>query len=545
MATPDISILANGDETYVLLGVIEETKYSSILYARTAEDEEVAIKVIHKQKAYARPHGRESVAVEQRIMRQATELGRPFLAQLLSSWDDADNVYLVMRLYYSSLLHHIRSVPLTSGELELCVAELVSGLCSLHAANIMHRDINAANILVAPSGHVALADFGLTFTRPSDDIPYVPHEDVEHLKEEPEPNWILQSGVLVGTSGYMAPEVVTLTPESTYSKEADVWSLGMTILEVALQMTTPYFFADRRDELTRLMMTYDAPLEWVEDPDLRDLLSKMLKRSPFQRWTAEQLKQHRYFDGMDWSLVERGGYYPIIEPETPAFEVYQSGVCSESADLASEEDNAAAADESAARRECILSQMRLDEVDEEKTFVYRCPEYLVALQDHLHEKSDSPASSDEDTLEDDEELSEIDEEHGEETETRCGDADALYEIREVDGEGTDDDTVQGMDEKVAEKTSTEANKDDSEAADVFGAEEEQRSILEAGTITHVDATPQRPHTTRSITLFSLMSEVKNAEEGSGLQALRSVSRAALSHGSGCLTDGVLSRPASM
>lgn len=155
-------------------------------------------------------------------------------------------------------------------------------LCTLHEAGIMHRDIKAENILVTPSGHVVLADFGLAFARPSDDI-HCKHPsnivNLEALAADPEPDWIVQSGTVVGSLGYMAPEVITLIESTTYSMEADVWALGMTLLELALGLERPFYFAQRRDEVSRLMMTYDPPLDLLPRSKFRDLLSKVRKDS--------------------------------------------------------------------------------------------------------------------------------------------------------------------------------------------------------------------------------------------------------------------------
>lgn len=151
-------------------------------------------------------------------------------------------------------------------------------LCSLHEVGIMHRDVKAENILVTPSGHAVLADFGLAFARPSDDI-HCQHPsnmvDWEALSADPEPDWIVQSGTVVGSLGYMAPEVITLLEATTYSMEADVWALGMTLLELALGLERPFYFAQRKDEVSRLMMTYDPPLDLLERSKFRDLLSKV------------------------------------------------------------------------------------------------------------------------------------------------------------------------------------------------------------------------------------------------------------------------------
>lgn len=89
------------------------------------------------------------------------------------------------------------------------VAEgVLGGLTYLHGHRIIHRDIKPSNILLCRNGQVKLCDFGVSgeFGTKGD------------------------ANTFIGTSYYMAPERIQ---GQSYTINSDVWSLGVTLLEVA------------------------------------------------------------------------------------------------------------------------------------------------------------------------------------------------------------------------------------------------------------------------------------------------------------------------
>jgi len=130
-----------------------------------------------------------------------------------------ENLWIVMPLMdMGSCLHVLRafkSAGLGEGMKEewirAILSQVVEGLKYAHQRGFIHRDLKAGNILLDSSGLVKIADFGVS-------------------------GW-LEAGArkklltFVGTPCWMAPEVMEQV--KGYETSADVWSLGITALELA------------------------------------------------------------------------------------------------------------------------------------------------------------------------------------------------------------------------------------------------------------------------------------------------------------------------
>lgn len=110
---------------------------------------------------------------------------------------------------------------------------------TLRKMNIVHADLKPDSVLVSPSGHFVLADFDRSFV----DISRAMQE--QRCKYED-----VSLDIASGTTRYMAPEVIKhlmWQPYSPIAREpvtprADLWSLGLTLLEFALS-AVPVFGA--------------------------------------------------------------------------------------------------------------------------------------------------------------------------------------------------------------------------------------------------------------------------------------------------------------
>lgn len=133
----------------------------------------------------------------------------------------------------------------------------VSALCDLRRLGIVHRDIKPGNILIHPRGHAVLADFGMAQAVPADKFE----------------SW--RRDAYSGTYAYMAPEMVQASG-ARYGSVVDVWSMGLTFLEILRLVGRRYFTAEsldeiRREHATKLPIRFNVPAE--VNPYLADMIA--------------------------------------------------------------------------------------------------------------------------------------------------------------------------------------------------------------------------------------------------------------------------------
>jgi len=166
---------------------------------------EVAVKllsdVLAGDEAYLRRFDREA--------RVVAGLNHPNLVGIFDFSNERDRPYLVMELIGGgTLAGRMTSGRLDELDVDQLAHELLLALEYIHDAGVVHRDLKPANILFDLSGRPRVADFGIA--QP---------EDATSLTK---------TGQLVGTLGYMAPEVQSAGPATP---RADVYSLGVLLRE--------------------------------------------------------------------------------------------------------------------------------------------------------------------------------------------------------------------------------------------------------------------------------------------------------------------------
>ncbi|MBC8204593.1 MAG: serine/threonine protein kinase [FCB group bacterium] len=149
--------------------------------------------------------------------------------------------------------------------------QLFSGLAAIHQAGIIHRDLKPGNILLDECGRIHILDFSLAYAK--EDLRITPHDDI------------------VGTPGYIAPEVIAGAEESISS---DLFSAGVILYELLTNRT----LFQSKDVFSTLQRVHEAVVPNITKiradvpPEIKTTIKKLLSKHPIDRYsnTADVLE---------------------------------------------------------------------------------------------------------------------------------------------------------------------------------------------------------------------------------------------------------------
>jgi len=268
---PQIShLLTKGDpdKIFTELREIGHGSFGAVYYARNDITKEV---VAIKKMSFGGFLFKDSAEKWQDITRELTvlsHLNHPNTIQFKGCYLKDHTAWLVMEycLGSTSDIVEVHKKPLREEEIAAICTDALRGLEYLHSFRYIHRDVKAGNILLTENGTVKLADFGsATMNSPANSF--------------------------VGSPYWIAPELILAMEEGTYDVKVDIWSLGITCIELA-ERKPPYFNMNAMSALYHIAQNEPPVLnratgQWSDK--FHSFLSSCLRKDPDERLHATEL----------------------------------------------------------------------------------------------------------------------------------------------------------------------------------------------------------------------------------------------------------------
>jgi serine/threonine protein kinase len=213
-----------------------------------------------------------------REARAAAMLSHPAIATIFALEEIDGDLYIASELVRGrTLRQELADGPLPAERLMPTLIDIVSALTAAHEQGIVHRDLKPENVIRRGDGQVKILDFGLA--------------SIEAARNQPTATRLTQTGMALGTPGYMAPEQLS---GSAVDGRTDVFAFGVLAWELATGEHP--FGADQAALLARMTELMEGRTTSVSKPlpivGLDRIARRCMRGQPSERYqTADALLQ--------------------------------------------------------------------------------------------------------------------------------------------------------------------------------------------------------------------------------------------------------------
>uniref|UniRef100_A0A0R3RS66 non-specific serine/threonine protein kinase n=2 Tax=Onchocercidae TaxID=6296 RepID=A0A0R3RS66_9BILA len=284
---------------FIFLSEVGEGSFSTVYHVKErSTGRELAAKVCFKKQIIRERKIDYIFREKEALIRLTSNDGKhPFLAQIMCTFQDTENLYIVMTLAKKGDL--LKLMRKSGGKFDLNLtrfytSEIVVALEHMHSLKIIHRDLKPENILISETGHILVSDFGsakiLDRAKPS--------------RQTDRPETQKRRGSFVGTAQFVSPEMLKGEP---VQQACDYWALGAIIYQL---LTGKHAFHDICEYLIyrRVMnAAYKIPDDFPEVAAniVRKLLVVKVKDrlGSIESGGAKAVKKEPFFNDVQWESI--------------------------------------------------------------------------------------------------------------------------------------------------------------------------------------------------------------------------------------------------
>jgi protein-serine/threonine kinase len=279
-------------EDFTLIRVIGKGSYGKVMLVRHKRDGAVyAMKTLRKENVVKR-NQIEFTKTERNVLGSTSH---PFIVQLFYAFQTPKKLYFILEFCAGGELffHLSRAGRFSEARCRFYAQEIVLALEYLHRKDIVFRELKPENCVLDADGHIRITDFGLSKEGVTDTV---------------------QTRNMCGTPEYLAPEILEKQP---HGKAVDWYTLGALCYEMLTGL--PPFYTKDRDKLFERIRKADLPYPSYLTPEARSLLEALQQRDPIRRLgagmaDAQEVMNHPFFAGTDWTAVYEKRYVPPFKP---------------------------------------------------------------------------------------------------------------------------------------------------------------------------------------------------------------------------------------
>ena len=292
---PVIKHVKKGVKDFAFGRTLGEGSYSTVMAATDRQTgKEYAIKVLNKRHIIKEKKVK-YVNIEKDTLNRLTD--HPGVVRLYYTFQDEESLYFVLDLASRGELLGVLKRMTTFDEecTRFYGAEILDTIDYMHARGVIHRDLKPENVLLDDQMHVKITDFG---TAKILDVPKRPPKNTNgdigsgNPLDGSEDN---KANSFVGTAEYVSPELLT---DKKACKSSDLWAFGCVIYQL-LAGRPPFKAGNEYLTFQKIVaLEYQFPAGFPEVA--QDLVERLLVLDPASRLSIEHIKNHEFFDGVNW-----------------------------------------------------------------------------------------------------------------------------------------------------------------------------------------------------------------------------------------------------